>query len=318
MKKDLTCSIVQDLLPNYIEKLTGDDTNHTIEEHLITCESCTKEYNQMTAEIINQVKIPIIELKFLKKVKMTRILAAVFCVILTLVLSYLIYASEYHYALEKSELSSAITEFTTPFDPSFDAYVLDTKVIGRTLIVSFKDQANEDIYGVTELQKGWNQKYRIIRTHIQPSDYSSVVQFYRLEIKKQRYYAVNGYNLASNIRFYGLDYSTYKNPGTLSDDEVTQSIQFDVKNPQFLEIYPADKLDDRMLKESKDTVYEYHLIGTSLYDASGNDITDNFRNESESNRGGSGAGKAELFLLYVYIAIIMGLGIILTRYFLTD
>jgi hypothetical protein len=260
----------------------------------------------------------VIELNFLKRVRRTKVLAAVLCIALTLVLSYHLYASEYRYTVDKGELSAAVTEFTTPFEPSFAAYVLETKTVGSTLIASFKDQANADNYGVAVLVEGLNQRYRIIRTQIQASDYSSVVQFFPLEIRNKRYYAVNGYNLTSDIRFYGLDYSAYRNPGSLSKDRVTQSIQFEVKNPQFLEIYPADELDDRVVEESEDTLYEYRLVGTSLYDASGNEITENFRNESDSIRGGAGAGKAELFLLYAYIAIIMGLGIAITRYFLTE
>jgi predicted anti-sigma-YlaC factor YlaD len=40
MKEVVTCSIVQDLLPNYIEKLTMNETNIFIEKHLETCVSC--------------------------------------------------------------------------------------------------------------------------------------------------------------------------------------------------------------------------------------------------------------------------------------
>ena len=45
MKKD--CNIVQDLLPNYIERLTNEETNKFIEEHLKTCEDCKKIYDDM-------------------------------------------------------------------------------------------------------------------------------------------------------------------------------------------------------------------------------------------------------------------------------
>jgi len=318
MKKELTCSIVQDLLPNYIKKLTSDDTNHVVEEHLDTCEACKKAYEQMTAGISNPVKAPVIDLKFLKKGKRTRILAAALCIVLTLVLSYLLYALEYQYTIDKGDLSVAITEFTTPFEPSFDAYVLETQSVGRTLVASFKDQGHANNYGVAVLVKGFNQRYRIIRTQIKASEYSSVVQFFPLEIRNERYYAVSGYNLSSDISLYGLDYIAYNNPGTLSADRVIQSIQFEVKNPQFLEIYPADELDDQFGKESGEIRYDYRLIGTSLYDANGKEITDNFRNESVGVRTHSGAGKAELFLLYVYVAIAMGLGVIFTRYFLTE
>ena len=40
MKEKKDCKIVQDLLPNYIERLTNNDTNKYIEEHLNECEEC--------------------------------------------------------------------------------------------------------------------------------------------------------------------------------------------------------------------------------------------------------------------------------------
>ena len=37
MNENKDCKIVQDLLPNYIEKLTNEETNKYIEEHLNEC-----------------------------------------------------------------------------------------------------------------------------------------------------------------------------------------------------------------------------------------------------------------------------------------
>lgn len=54
MEKKLSCSIVKDLLPNYIEKLTSRETNVQIEEHLSDCEVCTKCYDEMCQEVPNQ------------------------------------------------------------------------------------------------------------------------------------------------------------------------------------------------------------------------------------------------------------------------
>ncbi len=316
MKSNMPCSIVKDLLPNYIEKMTSDETNGIIKQHLDTCASCKKEYDQMAAEMEKPVDLPKIELKFLKKIKRTRILAAVLCIALTVVLACLLYTSEYHYTLDKNDLSSAITDFITTSEYAFDAYALETQTVGRTLIVSFKDQTHGDNYGVAVFTKGINQKYRIISARIKPSQYSSVVQVFPLEIRNERYYAVSGYSLVGNIRFYGLDYFAYKNPGTLSADRVTQTIRFDVNNPQFLEIYPAAELDARAVNTSGDTLYDYHLVRTSLYDDNGTEITERFKIEGSDVESRS-IGKAELFLLYVYIAIIIGLGFVFTRYFLT-
>ena len=51
MKDIKSCKIVQDLLPNYIEKLTNDETNKFVELHLNECEECKKVYNNMKKEL---------------------------------------------------------------------------------------------------------------------------------------------------------------------------------------------------------------------------------------------------------------------------
>jgi len=318
MKEELKCSIVQDLLPNYIEKLTSDDTNKAIEQHLNNCEDCKKAYEQMAAEIGNTQKVPVIELKFLKKVKRTRLMAAALCVALTLMLSYIIYASEYKFKNDKSDLANAVTEYTGSSQVKVDAYILETKAINDTLIVTFKDQYNEDINGIAVLLKGFNQKYRIVQANIDYSNYTAVVQIFPIEIKKQQYYAVSGYNLTDEIKYYGLNYWAYTNPGYLSKDRFRKPIKFDVKNQQFLEIYHKEELDKLLDNSAAETLYNYHLVETSMYNAEGSEITDNFKiQEVAKNRAGPNIYKAELFVIYIFIAIVMVLGFIFTRYFLT-
>lgn len=52
----ISCNIIEDLLPNYIEKLTSEETNKEIETHLASCENCTEAYQRMIAadENLNQ------------------------------------------------------------------------------------------------------------------------------------------------------------------------------------------------------------------------------------------------------------------------
>ena len=318
MKNELNCNIVHDLLPNYIEKRTSDATNHMMEQHLDTCEDCKKVYEQMTADISNPKKVPVFVLKFLKKVNCRRLLAAALCIVLTLELSYLIYTSEYKYTYDKNNLATAITEFTTPFEPTFDAYVLETKAVEGELIVSFKNESYEGEYGIAKFLKGVNQRYRIVSTEIDTSNYSSVVEFFPLEIKEKRYIAVSGYNLSNEIMYYGLDYDAYTNPDYLEKDRVSIPLKFEVKNPQFLEIYSADELDTQIVNTSDKTLYNYHLMETSLYDAEGMEITENYRNIEVVDNMSPGAGKAELFVLYIIIALVLGLGFLVTRYILTE
>lgn len=45
------CDIVRDLLPSYIEKVTSDESNKFVEEHIAQCESCIIYLNDMNAEI---------------------------------------------------------------------------------------------------------------------------------------------------------------------------------------------------------------------------------------------------------------------------
>ena len=51
MKEKTNCKIVQDLLPNYIENLTNEETNRFIEEHLKECPECQKVLENMQKEI---------------------------------------------------------------------------------------------------------------------------------------------------------------------------------------------------------------------------------------------------------------------------
>lgn len=49
MKKE--CKIVQDLLPSYVDKLTNEETNQYIEEHLKECKECQKVLENMKSNI---------------------------------------------------------------------------------------------------------------------------------------------------------------------------------------------------------------------------------------------------------------------------
>ena len=40
MKNDLTCALVRDLLPSYVEGLTSEETNAAVEAHLASCPAC--------------------------------------------------------------------------------------------------------------------------------------------------------------------------------------------------------------------------------------------------------------------------------------
>lgn len=88
MKEKKDCKIVQDLLPNYIEKLTNEETNMYIEEHLKECSECKQIFENMKQELIdNKPSKNSKEVRYIKKYnKKLRILevAVFFLVIIAL------------------------------------------------------------------------------------------------------------------------------------------------------------------------------------------------------------------------------------------
>lgn len=88
MKHDLPCAIVQDLLPNYLEGMTSDETNQAIERHLADCAACAACKAAMAGETSAESAEQAREVDYLKKVKRRngkRILLAVLCTILLFV-----------------------------------------------------------------------------------------------------------------------------------------------------------------------------------------------------------------------------------------
>lgn len=68
MEHNLNCEIVRDLLPSFVEGLTGDATNTAIEEHLSTCAECSATLQRMK-ELEQQQTAPNPEVDYLKKVR---------------------------------------------------------------------------------------------------------------------------------------------------------------------------------------------------------------------------------------------------------
>lgn len=62
------CKVIQDLLPNYIENLTSEESNEIIKKHLKECEKCQKIYESMK-ENEDDKKIEKGKIELLKKIK---------------------------------------------------------------------------------------------------------------------------------------------------------------------------------------------------------------------------------------------------------
>ena len=90
MKNDLTCGVVRDLLPSFVDGLTCPETDAAVEAHLAACPACARLREAMAApegEPAEQAK----EVDYLKAVKRKnarRVAAAIVCTVLLLAAAF--------------------------------------------------------------------------------------------------------------------------------------------------------------------------------------------------------------------------------------
>ena len=68
MKNDLTCGVVRDLLPSYVENLLGEESREAVDRHLENCPDCTARKDAMSAPS-GEAEETAKEVDFLKRVK---------------------------------------------------------------------------------------------------------------------------------------------------------------------------------------------------------------------------------------------------------
>lgn len=80
--KNKDCNIIQDLLPNYIENLTSENTNKFIEEHVDGCKTCSEILENMKTEIKEEPKVEKREVKYAKKIALKLKILRVFIILI--------------------------------------------------------------------------------------------------------------------------------------------------------------------------------------------------------------------------------------------
>ncbi len=146
MKEKRDCKIIQDLLPNYIEKLTNEETNNYIEEHLKDCRECRKILKDMQRELkINDLKRDDRKVKYIKKYnKKLLILKLTICIILAISLGVMTYGHLYYrnaFFRLTNKLSEEVSEQKYP----------------DVFYATITEISDSEIYGVKEVTvKGLN------------------------------------------------------------------------------------------------------------------------------------------------------------------
>ena len=91
MKNDLTCAVVRDLLPSYVEGLTEEETSEAVERHLEGCPACRERQETMGLDARRDAREEK-EVDYLKQVKRQGKRRTARAVLLTLVIVGLIFS----------------------------------------------------------------------------------------------------------------------------------------------------------------------------------------------------------------------------------
>ena len=67
----MKCSIIQDLLPSYVDDICSEDTRELIDEHIAECNQCREKLDQMKNTAIIAGKATNKQIDYLKKIHST-------------------------------------------------------------------------------------------------------------------------------------------------------------------------------------------------------------------------------------------------------
>lgn len=124
----ISCHIIQDILPLYVDGIVSEDTKEMVEEHLRECESCRKEAEHMQERIVlpNKKEFYQKEQEMLQKFKRRLINRRVLSAILGAVFVCALLASGYTILMIPKE--------AIPFDPD----KMKVEIVGEDAYLSYQ------------------------------------------------------------------------------------------------------------------------------------------------------------------------------------
>ncbi len=275
MKEKRDCKIVQDLLPNFIEHLTNDETNKFIEEHLSTCEDCKKVYDNMKKDlnVDNKTKEKK-KVKFLKKYRNK--LRVLEIAILIIFIVFVINTGRKIYII--TDLNNKAEEYTNSTNYHRVIYTIDNGNYTKSEIFSLDDK--KKIVSTTMSSDGEKKVVRMYATKIGDAPDTQYAETYpTIENYKQNIYIETEtektarLNLETSISvdpqeaFWGLD-----NIGQLIVCAITTSINkttFDGEECYYVTGSP-NILSNSTMYVNKDTGLVISIMASEFKDTDGN------------------------------------------------
>lgn len=160
MQEKKKCKLVQDLLPNYIEKVTSEETNQYIQEHLQSCAECTQVYVSMTKEIQSKVLDTDKTVDYMKKInqkmKIAKIaLGSIAMIILLAMLAFGANTLRNYRILEELRQTLKETQKNSNYH-----LTMSSKVGNNGLIVMDTYRKGEKVVSISQVIVIYGQKYK--------------------------------------------------------------------------------------------------------------------------------------------------------------
>lgn len=317
----LDCCVARDLLPSYIEELTEPETAAQVKAHLEGCPPCREVEAAMRAGLTVE-RAPKPSLNFLKRVKRTRLIAALLTVVLALWCIWWLYdVQAFHYPNTEAGRLEAVEDYVPSAPDSTIRHVVEGDPLrvlgwieeGKYLYVAYAADNADNVHGILRMERGLNGKYWPVGTSYNPFPCTA-------GIDTQSISAGNGggwlfFLVGDGCRDIYSAKITYGVSLEGADRDQFYETVYQITEPDFLWQMDYDRLEED-LGIPADTMTHVFVDEVTLYDKDGQDVTAEYEDPSVSSNWSGSKSTAERFLLYVYIAIVIGLAVMFVRYFL--
>ena len=317
----LPCHIVKDLLPSYLDHLTGPETEADIQEHLASCPDCRAARDAMAADL-GAEKAPPPKLNFLKRFRWQQRLGAVLSVVVTLLCLVGLYRSEYCYDLTNTaEIEALIQEDLASnslagFPQGGEVDVLETTTVKDRMFILYQIEQNGAFnrQGLYEFQRGIFGRYRFRQSHneVYPLIITSLT-----EIGRQQYLEIYAANWPEEAARFAV-FPGYHPPSYAGEEDILPDIS--TLTPAYEGTAEKSILQVIPVTEEQVKAGLYGSSSVVYYDAEGNQLDNRelakpYLN-SDGSYGGGGGGNGDIWPVDVFQVLLVIVGIIMVRYFL--
>ena len=316
----LDCCVVRDLLPSYIEELTEPETAAQVKAHLEGCPPCREVEAAMRAGLTVE-RAPKPSLHFLKRVKRTRLIAALLTIVLALWCIWWLYDTQaFHYPNTEAGRLEAVEDYVPSAPASTIRHVVEGDPLrvlgwvefGKDLYVAYAADNADNVHGILRMERGLNGKYWPVNTSENPFPFTAGVMGQHMSTSDDTW---SFFLIGDSCRDI---YSVKVTYGVLLEDAARFRMYertYEIAEPDFLWQMDYDRLEED-LGLPAGAIISLDIDEIALYDKDGRDVTAEYEDPSVSSNWSGSKSTAERFLLYVYIVLVIGAAVIFIRYFL--